>query len=157
MKYTVYMLKDEHSNKLFMNHKWNMEHGGVSIDQYDPVYSGEIRPSTSICGIDGTLERIYILLNNNRPADYNCRSLSTSDVVYLEGFGYWYCNNIGFKKIADEPQKVWLVMGGGYFSGLSVRSIWNSEEKANEEVERLQSAYADQPLRFCVKEMKVNG
>lgn len=155
MKYTIYMLKDEHHSNLFMNYKWNMEHDGVSLDQYEPVYSGEITSGDSAHDIGGALERIFNLLNSNRPEDYNCRSLSVSDVVHLENFGYWYCDTIGFKKMEDEPQKVWLVMGGGYFGTPTVRSVWSSEEKANTEIERLKLVYADQPLCFSIKEMKV--
>lgn len=152
MKYTIYMLKDEHRNKLFLSYTQATEHGGVNLDEYEPVYTGEILSADTTIE---SLERIFTRINHIPPDDYNCRSLSVSDIICIKGKSYWYCDSIGFKEIAYEPKRVWLVMSGGYFGTISVQSIWSSEEKASVEVERLKSDYSDRPLRLAIKEMEV--
>lgn len=37
-----------------------------------------------------------MMMNNNRPADYACRSMSVSDVVELENGSLWFCDMYGF-------------------------------------------------------------
>ena len=44
MKYTIYMLKDTERNvrKRFMSYAWAEEQGGITFDDYEQVYSGEV-------------------------------------------------------------------------------------------------------------------
>lgn len=74
---------------------------------YDKVYS---------CDKDfSDLEDVYQTFNLNHPADYMARSLSVSDVVEvknsekIEG-GFYFCNDIGFKKIDFEPKEAQLAI-----------------------------------------------
>ncbi len=64
---------------------------------YDKVYDGE-------CSKLDSLEGIYMTLNMRQPADYECRSLSVSDVVEIKESesiepGFYFVNSCGFKTI----------------------------------------------------------
>ena len=98
MNYTIFMLKknDQTARKRFMSYRWNMEHGGVIIDEYVAVYNGSIEPRNSVAE---TLEAIYRDFNLNAQPDYYGRSLSVSDLVALEGVGTFFCDSVGFKQI----------------------------------------------------------
>lgn len=100
MNYTVLMLKkiDDTTMKRFMGYDWNIKHGGIDINQYDPVYSGNIEALSSA---EATLEAIYSLFNiSSDPIPGYCgRSLSVSDLVRLEGVGTYFCDSCGWKKL----------------------------------------------------------
>lgn len=98
MEYTVYMLKDCEASafKEFRSYGWAMSHGGVNIDEYEPVYTGRIEPRPSV---SETLEAIFEMFNIDHPEDYKGRSMSTSDLVSLEGVGTFFCDSIGWKKL----------------------------------------------------------
>lgn len=64
---------------------------------YDKVYDGE-------CSKLDSLEGIYMTLNMCQPTDYNCRSLSVSDVVEIRASesikpGFYFVKSCGFKTI----------------------------------------------------------
>lgn len=98
MTYTIYRLPLEHNNR-FMHHTWAMRHGGVHLNEYNAVYTGVIEAHADV---QRTLEAIYVLLNENHPADYNIPSLSVSDIVELEGIGTFFCDSVGFKRLDCE-------------------------------------------------------
>lgn len=94
MTYSIFQLPNKHDN-LFMNHRWATNHGGINLQEYVTVYTGEI---------DGTdpmeiLERIYTIFNTKHPDDYRGRSLSVSDLVALENTGTYFCDSVGWKQI----------------------------------------------------------
>ena len=97
MKYTIYMLKDEHYDKLFMNYDYVMVNGGVNMDEYEPVYSGTIE--SLLDSVPNMLESLFALFNCSHPADYRGRSLSVSDIIVLEDGTTWFCDSVGFKQI----------------------------------------------------------
>lgn len=103
MKYTLYMLKDEHYDKLFMNYGYAMANGGVNMDEYEPVYSGTIE---SLRSIPDMLESLFALFNCSHPANYRGRSMSVSDIVVLEDGTAWFCDSMGFKNI-QTPAAPW--------------------------------------------------
>lgn len=67
----------------------------ISLDKYGYT---EVYNST-INDCDNALSEIFEIFNINHPSDFRGRSLSVSDIVYLEGKGYYYCQPIGWKKI----------------------------------------------------------
>lgn len=98
MKYTIYQLPIQHDN-CFMDLRWAEAHGGVNLMEYHSVYSGEISAAIAEAGVSMMLDHLYMVFNINRPADYQSRSMSVSDVVVLEGIGAYFCDIFGWKKI----------------------------------------------------------
>lgn len=96
IRFTIKMLPDEHPNR-FMNHRWAMTHGGINLAEYRTVYCGEIEARATPAQ---TLEDIFSMLNYRRPANYHARSLSVSDVVWLEDTGTYFCDSVGFQQLA---------------------------------------------------------
>lgn len=102
MKYTIYMLKDTERNvrKRFMSYAWAEEQGGITFNDYEPVYSGEVIMSGSIAGV---LDGLYAIHNREYHKDAAGRilprSMSVSDVIEIEGQGAWYCEPLGWKKL----------------------------------------------------------
>lgn len=68
---------------------------------YDLVYDGNTDCES--------LEDIYREFNIDKPEEFKGRSLSVSDVVEVTNdqgnAAFYYCDNIGFKKIEFEPEK----------------------------------------------------
>ena len=94
MKVRIYQINKEHDteNALFMGFDFAEKHGGVD-------------PSTYMCVFDGSLgfsdiEEVYALCNTEHPIGYNGHSFSVSDIVETDD-GCYFCDSIGFKKIAD--------------------------------------------------------
>lgn len=98
MMYSIYMLRpcEATTNKRFMSYEWTKAHGGVNIFEYNAVYTGHIEPRTTV---EETLEALYIMFNTNRPEDYKGRSLSVSDMIFLEDNGTYFCDSVGFKRL----------------------------------------------------------
>lgn len=74
----------------FMGYDFSMKHGGVERKYYKTVFSGELAARD--------LEDVYLILNTNRPENYNGHSLSVSDVVEMDGKKY-FVDSFGFKEI----------------------------------------------------------
>ena len=87
--------------KKFMSHRWAQGHGGVRMEEYEHAYTGEAEWMGSE---QATLEGIYMMMNNNRPADYTARSMSVSDVVELEDGSLWFCDIYGFVRIGRREE-----------------------------------------------------
>ena len=89
------MLHVDHANR-FMCYEWAHDHGGINLSDYHAVYSGVIEPQESITGM---LEALYTQFNVKHPLDYTGRSMSVSDIVELDGKGFFFCDSIGFKRL----------------------------------------------------------
>lgn len=92
--YSIFQLPIEHNNT-YMNYGWAMNHGGVNVLDYEPVYTGEITGAD----LNTILEKIYTIFNTSLPADYRGRSLSVSDLVAIGTTGTFFCDSIGWKQI----------------------------------------------------------
>lgn len=107
MRVTVYQidLDRDVNNVAFRDYEFTQKHQrvpGVESVIYDKAYSGEIPART--------LEDVYYVFNCKHPADYYCRSLTTSDVLEISGCptvpdGFYFCDSIGFKKVDFDPTK----------------------------------------------------
>lgn len=96
LSYEIYQLQGNHRN-CFMCYKYAHAHGGINFRDYDRVYTGTI---SSVNPIE-TLEWLYTVFNcPDRPVGFAGRSLSVSDIVVLEGDGAYFCDSIGWKKLA---------------------------------------------------------
>ena len=97
--YTILQLDAENINVL-RDHKlyesWDMlnKTAGLNKQQYKKVYEGEIECK----GLWLVLEELFKIFNINHPEDYSGRSMSTSDIVILDGVEY-YCDDYGWVNI----------------------------------------------------------
>ena len=100
-KYEIYQLNDsdEATAMRFISYGYNMEKGRIPRkDLYNLVYSGTGRDLDM--NNYHILETIYHKFNVNKPMDFRGHSLSTSDVVVLNGKPF-YCDYIGFKPLTE--------------------------------------------------------
>ena len=94
MCYSIYQLPVEH-NLTFMNYNFAQKRGGVKIEDYKTVYTGQIDGNDHL----EILEKLYTKFNLNHPSDYTGRSLSVSDIVVLEDTGTYFCDSFGWKQL----------------------------------------------------------
>lgn len=93
-------------DRCFRDYESIVEHFG-SVDPAGYVYAdaGIIEADTP----QEALEKLFEVYNMNRPADYEGRSMSVSDIVKLSSDespfcrDLWFCDSIGFKKLNDTP------------------------------------------------------
>ena len=72
-----------------------------SINDYDNKYEIELDDELDVI----ILEKLFELFNINHPKDYQCRSMSVSDIVRIERngiFAWYYCDRMGWKDITDK-------------------------------------------------------
>ena len=97
--FTILQLDAENINVL-RDHKlfesWDMLNrtAGLNMQQYKSVYEGEIECD----GLWKVLEELFKIFNTQHPEDYYGRSMSTSDIVILDGVKY-YCDDWGWVEI----------------------------------------------------------
>lgn len=103
--YQINHLRDFHRVKFISLKSLEKFQGssGVESNIYDKVFEGSVPCSN--------LEEVYTLFNTSYPEGHVGHSLSVSDVVKvcynqpgLE-MGFYFCDSVGFKKIAFEPTK----------------------------------------------------
>lgn len=94
MKVRIYQINKEldTKNALFMGFDYAENHGGVDPLTYSCVFDGNLDFSD--------IEEVYALCNAEHPIGYYGHSLSVSDIVET-GDGCYFCDSIGFKKLAD--------------------------------------------------------
>lgn len=98
---SIFQLKDnEEANKfLFMSYRFVKNNPQYGIALYDEIYTTniEIEEEDNI----NILDTIYEKFNINRPDDFNGHSLSTSDIIKMDG-KYFYCDSFGWVEITDK-------------------------------------------------------
>ena len=92
MKYKIKQIKNRNDYR-FMDYDYAKEHG-LSLEDYDVVYEGEVEEGP----VNKVLEDLFVEFNINHPADFRGHSLSTSDIVELDGINY-YCDFAGWVKL----------------------------------------------------------
>ena len=107
-QYSIYQInpdRDKDRVRLLSSSILKLVLGKFEVDPtiYDKVYDGE-------CSKLDSLEGIYMTLNMRQPADYECRSLSVSDVVEIKESesiepGFYFVNSYGFKKIDFDKKE----------------------------------------------------
>lgn len=108
MKIKIYQINNvrDEKNALFLSYEQLEKFTGsrdVNSSIYDKVYEGDVDCRH--------LESVYQMFNMNRPPEFTGHSLSKSDIVEIVDDmpdlekGFYYCDSIGFKKIAFEPEK----------------------------------------------------
>ena len=82
---------------LFMNYNFAMKYGGIDYNSYELVFKGEVNAKK--------LDDIYRIFNLEHPEGYTGRSMSVSDIVYVEGLGCFFCDSYGFMKLKKHPKE----------------------------------------------------
>ena len=105
MKYTILQLDRNNENvkrdrRMFVSWDELNKTCGFSKWCYEKVYEGEIEFDTSICR---TLDNIFRKFNLFHPNDFKGHSLSTSDVVILDGVMY-YCDSFGWVDVKNDKK-----------------------------------------------------
>ena len=101
MKIKIYQIGPETDryDLMFMNLEFALKksNGRINESTYELVYEGELKAKN--------LEDVFFIFNNAHPAGYRGRSLSTSDIVEVEGAGAFFCDSFGFQKIKFDGKK----------------------------------------------------
>lgn len=92
--------EEDRNNLLFMNYEYTRTHGGIRESAYELVFEGELDVKR--------LEDIYYVFNCQHPKGYRGRSMSTSDVVWAETLGTFFCDSVGFQVIKFNQRKCYL-------------------------------------------------
>lgn len=92
MKVKVYQANIEWKNK-FRDYDFVMSHGGIEEDQYGCCYTGFLDAND--------LEEVFFILNMNHPIGFHGHSLSTGDIIKVEGLGTYFVDYVGFVEIFD--------------------------------------------------------
>ena len=92
MKVKLFQISPEEDryNLLYMHYEFAMSHGGIKESSYELVFDGELDAKT--------LNDLWYIFNKKHPEGYRGRSMSTSDVVWAEGLGTFFCDSFGFKQ-----------------------------------------------------------
>ena len=108
MDYIIYQVnmngvKDGYPNLMFMGYDFfsnffektpfNMTNLG-----YQNVYTGKLENDDVNTNIEICLHKIFEIFNIRHPEDYKGRSLSVSDIVFIDG-NYYYCDSFGWTKL----------------------------------------------------------
>ena len=101
-EYKIYQL-DPNKGNVKRDHKmyesWEMlnKTAGFSMWEYRLVWEGETETADDTLD-EAVLDELFTEFNIAHPKNYHGRSMSTSDVVELDGVKY-YCDSIGWVKI----------------------------------------------------------
>lgn len=80
---------------------WEYAKENFSINDYENKYEMKLDDELDVM----ILEKLFELFNINHPQDYQCRSMSVSDIVRIERNGifvWYYCDRMGWKDITDR-------------------------------------------------------
>ena len=97
MKIKLYQIAPEKDDKnlMFMGYKFTVLHGGINADSYELVFDGDLPVQTA--------EDVFRIFNLEHPNGYRGRSMSVSDIVWMEGIGF--CDSVGFRQIKFAGEK----------------------------------------------------
>lgn len=80
---------------------WEYAKEKFSINDYDNEYEVKLDDESDVM----ILEKLFELFNINRPRNYQCGSMSVSDIVRIERNGtfvWYYCDWMGWKDISHR-------------------------------------------------------
>lgn len=90
-RFSVYQLPIQNKAK-YMGYDFVNENNIMpKLNDYKMVYEGEIRD-------EADLDDVYMYLQGSKPEGYKGHSLSTSDIVFMDG-DYFYCDDFGWVKV----------------------------------------------------------
>lgn len=120
MKVRVWQINDDrdvHRVKFLCYDKAKEYAGEIDPSIYDKAWEGELKASD--------IERVYVILNTEPPADYSTYALSVSDVVEVVSSkdvasGYYFCDRIGFKRLDDDWREGTEIFGKSISTGCAM-------------------------------------
>ena len=96
IEYQIKQIKDlENCNYAFCHYNYHKDE--IKLADYEVVYSGEVIKNEDETEYD-VLEKLFVIFNCKHPKDFKGHSLSTSDIVELNGINY-YCDSFGWVKL----------------------------------------------------------
>ena len=116
MEYKIYQIKD-FVNTPYAYRSYEEAEKHFNLDDYAVVYEGTLgkssgnywgsyeytSPLTNEERLEA-LEWVFDKFNCDRPHDFYGHSLSVSDVVWIEGEGFYYCDSFGWEQL--NPDKI---------------------------------------------------
>lgn len=105
MKYEIYQLKEdtmEQTKLRFMASDQAAQLGGIHRENYRRVYEGRVESRKDA---QQTLDSLFRRFNIDRPAGFEGRSLSVSDIIHLadeESSDWWFCDAYGWKLLSGK-------------------------------------------------------
>ena len=132
----VYNLNEENKTAMsiyFMGYDFVKENNiTLSLDLYNMVWEGEVED-------DVELDDLFRMLNiGTKPEDFKGHSLSTSDMVEMDG-KYYYCDDYGWEEVffpTDAPKK-YIVTA----DHVSYVAIYDTKAEADAKAETLNDEY----------------
>lgn len=85
----------------------DMIKGNININDYVPVYQGEIDASKSL---EETNEILFTKFNIDHPEGFAAHSMSIGDIIEYRDFDkktstFYFCDSVGFQNIDDKIVK----------------------------------------------------
>lgn len=132
----IYNLNEENKTArsiYFMGYDFVKENNiTLSLDLYNMVWEGEVEDDT-------TLDDLFRMLNvGTKPENFKGHSLSTSDMVEMDG-KYYYCDSYGWEEVifpTDAPKK-YIVTA----DHVSYVAIYDTKAEADAKAEALNDEY----------------
>ena len=95
---TILQLKNDKESRsfLFMPFEFVENNPNFGLARYNEIYKSEI--VTAHDETEDVLDDIYSDFNMRRPKDFKGHSLSTSDMVKMDG-RYFYCDSYGWTEV----------------------------------------------------------
>lgn len=171
-QFTIFQLNENNNeahNFMYMGYYFIKKHNmKLTLDLYNKVYEGNIAYTTEQSETN-ILDEIYRTFNMAHPADFKGHSLSTSDIVLMDG-KYFYCDSYGWTEVKFEQPKeqvkvdleemngqkyivIYEVLGSKKEDGKSVTlDRYLNKEEAQEYKDFCYEAYSDMYNTFYIYE-----
>ena len=99
MKITIYQMKE--TTHKFKSYEWLEKDGVDVVKDFDNLYNKVYvynNYTSDTNNVYEVLEDLFCIFNLHHPSDYRGHSLSTSDVIDVDGVKY-FCDSVGWKKL----------------------------------------------------------
>lgn len=138
-KFKLYQLPVK-NNAVFMDLEFVKENNIMpALSDYNKVWEGSVEDLEDMSDVT-VLDHIYMKYQGTKPEGYTGRSLSTSDVVELDG-KYYYCDSYGWElldwSVPAETVKKYIVTA----DNVSYHSIYDTKAEADAKAEQLNDEY----------------
>lgn len=155
-QFTIFQINAKAENArnfMYMGYDFIKEYNmKLTLDLYNKVYDGKI--ATANDGVMDILDDIYHDFNVQHPADFKGHSLSTSDIVLIDG-KYYYCDSYGWVEVKFEQQSqevpVQEQSGIKYITIYEVRGIREADDERIVLDRYLNKDDAEKYKKFCLE------
>lgn len=95
MKYAIFQMPASLRDNRIWNHDTE-----VRREDFLPVYKGSLTTNSRLP--EDILDDLFEIFNINHPKDYTSRSMSSGDVVQLNGKDYYLCCSSGWHGLGEK-------------------------------------------------------